>query len=101
MGPDFRVLIAEGRKDAQEYFLQYQDPIPVGQLVREVASTMQEFTQSGSVPHRSRLNPAREQTLLVMFLHPPPHLLVHLPLVASVPQRCASLRCLSALGRIR
>jgi len=49
MGPDFRVLIAEGRKDAQEYFLQYQDPIPVGQLVREVASTMQEFTQSGGV----------------------------------------------------
>jgi len=49
MGPDFRVLVSNGRKAAQQYFLQYKDPVPVSQLVREVASTMQEFTQSGGV----------------------------------------------------
>jgi len=47
MGPDFRVLVKRGRKAAQQYYLEYKDPIPASQLVREVASTMQEFTQSG------------------------------------------------------
>lgn len=41
MGPDFRVLARRGRKDAQKYFLQYKDPMPVSQLVREVAACMQ------------------------------------------------------------
>jgi len=49
MGPDFRILTRQGRKAAQKYYLQYLDPIPCSQLVREVASTMQEFTQSGGV----------------------------------------------------
>jgi len=49
MGPDFRVLVRKGRKQAQAYFLQYKDPIPVSQLTRELASVMQEFTQSGGV----------------------------------------------------
>lgn len=49
LGPDFRVLTRNGRKAAQTYYLQYLDPIPCSQLVREVASTMQEFTQSGGV----------------------------------------------------
>jgi 20S proteasome subunit alpha 2 len=49
MGPDFRVLYRKGRKAAQKYFLQYHDPIPVSQLVRETAAIMQEFTQSGGV----------------------------------------------------
>jgi len=49
MGPDFRILTRQGRKAAQKYYLQYLDAIPVSQLVREVASTCQEFTQSGGV----------------------------------------------------
>jgi 20S proteasome subunit alpha 2 len=49
MGPDFRVLTAKGRKAAQKYFLEYKDPIPVGLLARELATVMQEFTQSGGV----------------------------------------------------
>eukprot|EP00742_Colponemidia_sp_Colp-10_P000732 GILJ01000795.1.p1 GENE.GILJ01000795.1~~GILJ01000795.1.p1 ORF type:complete len:249 (-),score=45.25 GILJ01000795.1:105-812(-) len=49
MGPDFRVLTRKGRKQAQQYFRTYKDPIPVAQQVRETASVMQEFTQSGGV----------------------------------------------------
>jgi len=49
MGPDSRVLLKKARKAAQKYFRVYQEPIPVSQLVREVASVMQEFTQSGGV----------------------------------------------------
>lgn len=49
MGPDFRVIVKQGRKRAQEYFRQYQDPMPTSQLVKETAYTMQEYTQSGGV----------------------------------------------------
>ncbi len=49
MPPDFRVLVRKGRKAAQKYFRTYHEPIPVVQLVREIASVMQEFTQSGYV----------------------------------------------------
>lgn len=49
MGPDSRVLVKKARKAAQTYFQTYQESIPVNQLVREVASVMQEFTQSGGV----------------------------------------------------
>jgi 20S proteasome subunit alpha 2 len=33
----------------QEYYLQYVDKVPMTQLVREVGSVMQEFTQQGGV----------------------------------------------------
>merc|ERR1712037_934408 len=49
MGPDSRVLLRRGRKDAQSYFRVYKEAVPVSQLVRETAATMQEFTQSGGV----------------------------------------------------
>jgi len=49
MSPDFRVLTRRGRKIAQSYYLTYEDDIPVSQMVRELASVMQEFTQSGGV----------------------------------------------------
>lgn len=49
MGPDFRVLVRKGRKKAQEYYQYYKDPIPVTQLVREMAMIMQEYTQTGGV----------------------------------------------------
>lgn len=49
MGPDYRVLVRSARKAAQKYYQTYHEAIPVNQLVREVASVMQEFTQSGGV----------------------------------------------------
>lgn len=49
MGPDFRVLVKKGRKSAQKYKRTYGDRVPVNQLVREIATVMQEFTQSGGV----------------------------------------------------
>lgn len=49
MGPDFRVLAAAGRKQCRSYRVTYHEPIPVGQLVRHLASVMQEYTQSGGV----------------------------------------------------
>jgi len=49
MGPDSRVLVRKGRKAAQKYYRYYKDPIPISQLVRELASIMQDFTQSGGV----------------------------------------------------
>lgn len=47
MGPDARVLLRKARKIAQQYYHVYHEPIPVQQIVREIASVMQEFTQSG------------------------------------------------------
>ncbi len=49
MGPDSRVLVSKARKTAQKYFMTYGETIPVLQLVRNIASVMQEFTQSGGV----------------------------------------------------
>lgn len=49
MGPDSRVLVRKARKQTQVYHKQYKERIPVGQLVRETATVMQEFTQSGGV----------------------------------------------------
>ena len=49
MAPDSRVLVRKGRKAAQKYFRTYKDPIPVLELVKELASIMQEFTQSGYI----------------------------------------------------
>jgi len=49
MGPDFRLLVAEARRIAVNYKIQYQEPIPTSQLVQRVASVMQEYTQKGGV----------------------------------------------------
>jgi len=49
MGPDSRVLVRKARKIAQQYYKTYRAPIPVNQIVRELAAIMQEFTQSGGV----------------------------------------------------
>jgi 20S proteasome subunit alpha 2 len=49
MVPDFRVVLDKGRKHAARYQRIYKEPMPVAQLVREVAAVMQEFTQSGGV----------------------------------------------------
>lgn len=49
VGPDYRVLVRKARKSSQAYFRQYQEDQPVSQLVKQTASVMQEFTQSGGV----------------------------------------------------
>jgi len=49
MGPDFRVLTRLARKETQTYYRTYKESVPVSQLVRETATTMQEFTQQGGV----------------------------------------------------
>ena len=47
MGPDSRVIVKKARKAAQQYYRVYGEVMPVSQLVRDIASVMQEFTQSG------------------------------------------------------
>eukprot|EP00048_Salpingoeca_helianthica_P014757 m.223374 g.223374 ORF g.223374 m.223374 type:complete len:237 (-) comp16244_c0_seq1:186-896(-) len=49
MGPDYRVLLMHARKRAQEYYRIYQEHIPTRQLVQDIASVMQEYTQRGGV----------------------------------------------------
>lgn len=49
VGPDYRVLIRKARKSAQSYFRMYREDQPISQLVKQTASVMQEYTQSGGV----------------------------------------------------
>lgn len=49
MPGDFRVLLKRGRKQAEAYRQVYDEAPPVSQLVRDIATVMQEFTQSGGV----------------------------------------------------
>ncbi|KAL1930326.1 hypothetical protein VTP01DRAFT_10488 [Rhizomucor pusillus] len=49
MGPDFRVLVSKARKAAQQYKRVYMEEPPTRILVQEIASVMQEYTQSGGV----------------------------------------------------
>mmetsp|Transcript_3804 Transcript_3804/g.24028 ORF Transcript_3804/g.24028 Transcript_3804/m.24028 type:complete len:299 (+) Transcript_3804:101-997(+) len=49
MGPDARVLVGKSRQQAEKYYKTYHESIPINQLVREIASVMQEYTQSGGV----------------------------------------------------
>ncbi|KAF5276854.1 hypothetical protein FQA39_LY06405 [Lamprigera yunnana] len=49
MGPDYRLLVKQARKIAQQYTLVYNEPIPTAQLVQRIAAVMQEYTQSGGV----------------------------------------------------
>lgn len=47
MGPDARVLVSKARKYVQSYKRVYGEEPTVASLVKELASVMQEFTQSG------------------------------------------------------
>lgn len=47
MGPDARLLVRKARKSAQAYKRVYNEYPPASHLVREIASVMQEYTQSG------------------------------------------------------
>ena len=47
MGPDYRLLVRQARRVAQQYYRTYLEPIPTTQLVQRLAAIMQEYTQSG------------------------------------------------------
>jgi 20S proteasome subunit alpha 2 len=47
MGPDFRVLVAKARKSAQAYFKVYGEYPPTKVLTQEIATIVQQATQSG------------------------------------------------------
>jgi 20S proteasome subunit alpha 2 len=47
MGPDFRVLVNKARKSAQAYWKIYNEYPPTRVLTQEIASVIQEATQSG------------------------------------------------------
>jgi 20S proteasome subunit alpha 2 len=49
MGPDFRLLVKQGRNKAQNYYRFWKEPIPVNMMAKEMANIMQEYTQSGYV----------------------------------------------------
>ncbi|KRX03015.1 hypothetical protein PPERSA_04810 [Pseudocohnilembus persalinus] len=49
ISPDFRILTQEARQISQKYQLQFQEPMLVSSLCREVASIAQEYTQMGGV----------------------------------------------------
>ncbi|GFE52707.1 proteasome subunit alpha [Babesia ovis] len=49
MPADFRIVLKKGRKQAIKYKMLYGDDIPGAELVKEVASIMQEYTHSGGV----------------------------------------------------
>ena len=49
MGPDFRVLVRKARKKAEAYRNKYKELQPTTQVCREIATVMQQFTQSGGV----------------------------------------------------
>ncbi|KAF9897482.1 Proteasome subunit alpha type-2, partial [Lobosporangium transversale] len=56
MGPDYRVLVNKARKAAQAYKRVYMEEPPTAILVKEIASVMQEFTQSGNAIFIDRKN---------------------------------------------
>ncbi|KAL5488245.1 PRE8 [Sanghuangporus weigelae] len=49
MGPDYRILVAKARKSAQAYWKMYGEYPPTRILTQEIATVMQEATQSGGV----------------------------------------------------
>ncbi|RXN50236.1 proteasome subunit alpha, partial [Enterococcus faecalis] len=49
MGPDFRILLARARKIAQSYWKIYGEYPTTKVLVQEIATVMQDATQSGGV----------------------------------------------------
>jgi len=49
LGPDFRVLVKNSRKQAQKYYTTYHEKQPIPMLVRDTAGVCQEYTQSGGV----------------------------------------------------
>ena len=70
MGTDFRVLVRKARKIAQQYYLQYDEEIPISQLVQRIANVMQEYTHTGlaSLSLSLSLYPSLSYFKLELFL---------------------------------
>lgn len=49
LGPDMRFVLKKARKDAESYFLTFNEYPPTKVLVQMIASKMQEYTQTGGV----------------------------------------------------
>jgi 20S proteasome subunit alpha 2 len=49
LGPDYRVLVRNARKDAAAYARTYGEEPPLSMIVKSTAALMQEYTQSGGV----------------------------------------------------
>lgn len=49
LGGDYRILLQKARKHNMKYLLNYNEPILLTNLCRNVAQTVQEYTQSGGV----------------------------------------------------
>eukprot|EP00033_Pygsuia_biforma_P001257 GCRY01001423.1.p1 GENE.GCRY01001423.1~~GCRY01001423.1.p1 ORF type:complete len:236 (+),score=44.70 GCRY01001423.1:153-860(+) len=49
MGADNRLLVTKARKSVEEYYQIYRESMPPTQLVKQIASVMQKYTQSGGV----------------------------------------------------
>lgn len=56
MGPHVRVLVAKARKSAQAYWKIYGEYPPTRVLTQDLATVMQQATQSGCVFSSSRLS---------------------------------------------
>lgn len=78
MGPDFRILVGKARKQAQAYWKIYAEYPPTRVMVQEIATVMQEATQSGSVL---------------------PSACVMLRCLTRT-QRCEAVRCIALSGRV-
>lgn len=57
MGPDFRVLVTKARKSAQAYWKIYGTYPPTRVLTQEIATVMQQATQSGWVLDKETVVP--------------------------------------------
>jgi len=49
LSPDYRILVKNARKIAEQYHLAHNDLISPEQLAKRIAALMQEYTQSGGV----------------------------------------------------
>eukprot|EP00768_Dysnectes_brevis_P002788 gnl/Dysnectes_brevis/2047_a2364_3205.p1 GENE.gnl/Dysnectes_brevis/2047_a2364_3205~~gnl/Dysnectes_brevis/2047_a2364_3205.p1 ORF type:complete len:242 (+),score=60.18 gnl/Dysnectes_brevis/2047_a2364_3205:82-807(+) len=49
LGPDFRALLRQGRKEADSYHRQFGEPQPVTMNVKFLSTVMQDYTQRGGV----------------------------------------------------
>lgn len=94
MGPDFRVLVAKARKSAQAYWKIYGEYPSTRVMVGEIATVMQDATQSGCVESLAgcliRCLDARPALGLSSIANA----------VAFSTQRCPAIRCLAPRRRV-
>lgn len=74
MGPDFRVLVAKARKSAQAYWKIYGEYPSTRVMVGEIATVMQDATQSGYVTTSSCFLYSSIESMRVLTIRKPPSL---------------------------